>query len=109
MRHIVGQSVAHVLVACVDQQIHRMRADRAAGERIVLPRQTEPAGRPLSGRARQNVGRQIEPRLLVRRAKSADILMLQSVRRDLMTFGDQRAQPLGAQLRDDGRHSRTSP
>ena len=39
MRYIVSQAVPHIGVPGVEQQIHRVRADRPAGKRIALPRQ----------------------------------------------------------------------
>ena len=106
MRNIVRQPVAHILVACADQQIDRMPADRASGERIVLPWQTEPSRRLLSRHARQYVGRQVEPCLLLLGGQPADVLMLQAVRRDFVPIGQQRANPFGAKLCDDRGHGK---
>ncbi len=39
MRYVVGQAVPHIGVPGIEQQIHRVRADRPAGKRIALPRQ----------------------------------------------------------------------
>ncbi len=104
MRNIVRQPVSHVLVPGIDQQIHRVRADRSSSERVLLPRQAEPAGRPPSRRPGQDLGRQIETLLFVRLGKSADVFMLQSVRRDLMPLRKQRSHAVGTQRRDDRRH-----
>ena len=49
MRNVIGEPIAEVAIATVDQQVDRMRADRAAGERITLARQAEPAQRAGAG------------------------------------------------------------
>jgi hypothetical protein len=109
MRHVVRQAIPHVFVTGVDQQIHCVGADGASGKRILLPRQTEPAGGALSARSGQNVGRQVEPLLFVDRTQAADVLVLQSIPGDLVPVRQQIAQPFRPQLRDDGRDGECRP
>jgi hypothetical protein len=87
MRDVVGQPIAEVGVAGLNQEVDRVRADRANRIPVVLPRQREPAGRCAARDVGEDLGRARDalPRLIT--LKPADILVPEAVCGDFMTLG----------------------
>src|SRR5215471_12193832 len=85
MRNVVGQSVAEIDVAGLEQEVDRVGADRADRIAIALPRQRKPAGRFASRDLGENLGRARDAPLLLIAAEPTDILMPEAVCGDLMT------------------------
>ena len=109
MRNVVGEPVAHVGVARIDQQVHGVGADRAAGKRVLLPRQREPARRPTSRNPSQDFRREVQAGLLLRAGESAHVLVLEAMRRHLVSTLDERLDPARIDLGGDGRHGKRRP
>jgi hypothetical protein len=104
VRQVVGQAIAEIGIAVLDQQVDGVAAHRAAGELVGRPRQREPAGRSFSGHASENLGRALQSRAFLILAEQADILVLETMGGDLMALVAQAADRVGMDFGDDRRH-----
>ena len=71
MRDVVGQPIAEVGVAGLNQEVDRVGADRADRVAVALPRQREPAGRFAARDVGKDLGRarNAPPLLIAARAR----------------------------------------
>src|ERR1700722_15396423 len=84
MRNVISEAITKILIARVDQQIDRMRADRATSKRVLLPRQGEPSRRTLPCRLGQDLRGQRQSGAFLLTRQRTNIFVPQPLRRNLM-------------------------
>jgi hypothetical protein len=101
--NIVSQTVAHILIASVEQQVDGVRANGAYRKRVALAGQGIPPRRALPGDAGEAGGHGLNALALLVLVELADVFVLEAVRGDLMAVLQDRPHHGRIEFGDDSR------